>query len=81
MEQDKLYTELYERRVLVFMEEEPQSNKYRQIGFTKETYKNLTSSLGKVISTEGEGENREVEMSDELYELPDLQTILPPPNP
>lgn len=65
--------EMYGTRLLVFLEETPQSNKYRQVLLTKEEFKKMSLSVGEPTGKE-EGGNDVVEMqlSDDLYDLPDL---------
>lgn len=66
---------LYSTRLLVFIETEPQSNKYRQLVLTPEEFKNVSFSIGKVTNKVGNGEQVEVKMSEEIWELPDLPEI------
>lgn len=79
---EDIQNELYSTRMLVFMEEEPQSNKYRQVVLTKEEFLNITKGIGTVIKEEGNIETVEVRKSEEIYTLPDLREIyyLPPDN-
>lgn len=70
-------TELYAQRTLVFIEIEPQSNQYRQVLVEAEQYKELT----KLISTykrktlNNNIEEVEVDLSEQVYTLPDLHDI------
>ena len=69
--------ELYSTRLLVFIEEEPQSNQYRQVILNKEQFKKVSDA---VITIEKEKDEHGMEMvsfkhSEELYELPDLIEI------
>jgi hypothetical protein len=64
--------ELYGTRLLVFLEEEPQSNKYRQILLTKDEFKKLSLSIGTVVEQDGADQTVEMHMSEDLYTLPDL---------
>lgn len=77
------YSEIYGLRTLVFVEVEPQSNKYHQVLLSPEMYKDLTGSISKVSSTFKLGRNettdrfvpieeRELKTSEEEYTLPDL---------
>lgn len=72
-----LHMELYGIRTLLFMETEPQSNKYRQVELTAEEFKNVNMSYGKntgAIIREGVNEV-ELHLSEEIYDLPDLPEI------
>ncbi len=69
------HADVYGVRTLVFMEVEPQSNKYNQVFFTPEEFKVMFNTIGKVLTTDGEYEERKVEHSEEEYDLPDLQEI------
>jgi len=67
---------IYETRMLVFMETEPQSNKYRQVLLNKDMFKKVSDTLASdVLSREGELEIINMLMSEEEYELPDLQSV------
>lgn len=70
-----LYTELYGIRLLIFMEQEPQSNNYRQVLLNPEQFKTLSLTLGEVVSQVGSKQEVELNFSDETYTLPDLQEI------
>ena len=63
---------LYGTRLLVFLEDAPQSNQYRQIILNQDQFKNLSNSIGTVVDKEGDDEQVEIEMSEEIYTLPDL---------
>lgn len=65
------YTDLYGVRTLVFIETEPQSNKYCQVLLSPEMFRNMTDTISKKL-TEGEMEEREIKTSEEEYTLPDL---------
>lgn len=75
MQIDK-YT-LYGTRLLVFLEDSPQSNQYHQIHLTESQFKRVSDSVCDVKSRNGDDEDVEVEMSIETYKLPDLQEIYP----
>ena len=68
------HTDIYGVRVLVFMEIEPQSNKYYQILLTPDMYKNMTATIahptGKL--TESGLDEYALNTSEEEYVLPDL---------
>lgn len=73
-------TEIYGTRLLLFMENEPQSNKYRQIILGPEEFKRVSGSFGKQtgkkIKVMGHKVDEiDVAMSDEIYDLPDLKEI------
>ncbi len=66
---------LFEQRVLVFIESEPQSNKYYQVILNPEQFKAMSATLGKKVSVDNEGlETYELQESEEVYTLPDLQS-------
>lgn len=68
--------ELYEQRLLVFIEIGAQTNKYRQILFNPEEFKKVVMSVGKVVRKDEDGiEEVEIVESEEIYTLPDLQSI------
>ena len=72
--------EIYGTRLLLFMETEPQSNKYRQILPNLEEFKRISSSFGtltgKKIEIEGcDVDELKVKLSDDIYNLPDLKEI------
>lgn len=64
--------DLYKTRLLVFLEEDPQSNKYRQIILTAEQFKNMSDAVCTVESRIGDDEEVTMRLSDEIYTLPDL---------
>ena len=76
--------ELFSQRCLVFLETEPQSNKYNQVILSKEQFKKVSDAIISTFVSEEHPELEEVELidgmeivnielSDEEYELPDLQ--------
>lgn len=71
-------TEIYETRMLIFLETEPQSNKYNQIMVNQEQFK-IISDVISTITDEAmiapNIESREIKLSEEVYELPDLKSI------
>lgn len=67
--------ELYSQRLLVFLETEPQSNKYHQIYLDAENFKRLTATLGTMVGKDGEIEKVLIEESTQIYNLPDLKEI------
>ena len=66
---------LYGKRMLVFLEEEPQSNNYRQVCLTSEEYKNIALSLGTIQELKEEQKKVKLELSEDEYQLPDLKEI------
>lgn len=69
-------TEIYCLRTLVFLETEPQSNKYNQVLLNSEMFKKMTDIISKKIKS-GEIEEREIKLSEEIYPLPDLPESYP----
>jgi hypothetical protein len=67
--------ELYETRILMFIESGPQSNKYHQLYFTEEEFRILSRAIGRVMSKDGKVEFVQYFMSDKTYPLPDLKQI------
>lgn len=68
---------IYEQRVLVFIEIEPQSNQFRQVLLDNEQFKKVTTLFGTLLKTDEKGlEHYEMKESDEIYNLPDLQSYL-----
>lgn len=70
--------ELYETRMLVFMETAPQSNKYRQVWLTHEQFKEVSKNISTLVKVDENNPNkeiREIELSDEVYPLPDLNSV------
>lgn len=67
------YEDLYGLRVLVFMETEPQSNKYHQVLLSPEMFKSMSATLyQKTGKVEGDIEEVILKTGDEEYNLPDL---------
>lgn len=67
--------ELYSTRLLIFLEDAPQSNNYHQIILNGEEFKTVSLTIGKILSKNGVMENVQVQMSEETYKLPDLREI------
>lgn len=69
--------DLYGTRLLVFLETEPQSNKYNQVLLNPAQFKAVSNNIGVYLDEECRPgfEVKEVELSDEEYTLPDLQEI------
>ncbi len=75
----EIYEEIYENRLLVFLETGPQTNKYHQVLLNSEHFKKVSDAVtnGR-ISIEDAREGFEVvefPTSEEEYGLPDLQSI------
>lgn len=77
-------SKLYEARLLIFFEEGPQAGKYRQLLLTYSQFKKVSQAISEVFPVVPAEELPElkpgikvydVELSDELYELPDVQSI------
>lgn len=71
------YSSIYEQRMLIFIETEPQSNKYKQLILNPKEFKNISDALGKVVGEVNIDEKTAVGNyveSEEEYELPDLQS-------
>lgn len=78
------YSDIYGTRVLVFLENKPQSNKYHQVLLSPEMYKAMTATICKPASESfplernEEGrfapqiEMKEIKTSEEEYTFPDL---------
>ena len=72
---EDLKSVIYEQRLLVFIEQEPQSNKYCQVIFTQDEFKKLSDTIGKENGLTEDGlEKRIMCESEEEYTLPDLQS-------
>lgn len=70
--------ELYAIRTLVFVETEPQSNLYRQALLTQEQYKAMTTAISSnIIQGEDNLQTIEIELSDDIYPLPDIKDTYP----
>tara|TARA_Y100000310_G_C20387157_1_gene670989 strand:+ start:410 stop:610 length:201 start_codon:yes stop_codon:yes gene_type:complete len=63
----ELFNEIYSTRLLVFIESEPQSNKYQQVILTPKQFKEVSDD----ISLEGD----KLRLSKEIYKLPDLREV------
>lgn len=75
MEQIDKYT-LYGTRLLVFLEESPQSNKYRQVCLDAKTFKAVSDAICGGPVPEGKDEEEcEIIMSTDVYDLFDLPEI------
>lgn len=74
-EEDDLHSEIYSTRLLVFLETHPQSNKYNQVLLQPEEFKRVALSLGQLVEQTGKTQTVELNSSDEIYTLPDLQEI------
>jgi len=72
---DDITDQIYGIRLLVFVEDAPQTNTYRQVLFTPEEFKRTSLSIGTVTEKNGHKEVIELQMSEETYTLPDLNEI------
>lgn len=64
--------------MLVFLEVEPQSNKYRQVILTPEQFKKVSdASVHRTIERRGNDSLCEHILGDEIYTLPDLHELPP----
>lgn len=68
------YSDIYGLRTLVFVEKEPQSNKYFQVLLSPEMFKNMTATISKPTGRklESGSDEHELQTSEEEYDLPDL---------
>lgn len=71
--QRELRHTMYGIRLLIFLESEPQSNKYNQVLLSPEQFKEVSLKLGMVVNQEGNDQTVSLETSEELYTLPDLR--------
>ena len=68
--------DIYGTRMLIFIETEPQSNKYNQVLLNAEEFKKASLAIGKVIEKDNDGDDKvEFSFSKEEYILPDLKEI------
>lgn len=68
-------SQLYHVRMLIFVEEEPQSNKYRQVILSPEQLRAVSDAIAvnKQAFNNGKQRSIEVQLSDQVFKLPDLQ--------
>lgn len=68
---------LYTTRLLVFMEDKPQSNQYRQVFLSPEEFKAVSFSIGTITGEKNSygDEIVDLQLSSELIKLPDLKEI------
>ena len=67
---------VYENRLLIFLEDKPQSNTYRQLMFTAEEFQRVSLAIGSVIRKQSDGSQLvNLNESNETYKLPDLQSV------
>lgn len=69
--------ELYSTRLLIFMETDAQSNEYNQVFVNKNQFKKISDAICLDIKPADAFGIQEVEinLSNETYQLPDLQEI------
>ncbi len=82
---EDIQTTINEQRLLVFIETTPQSNKYNQILFTPEEFKKISDNIGVILNKSDDQiksgfEMIEINQSEEIYTLPDLQSVYENPN-
>lgn len=77
-QEDEMILELYSTRMLCFMETAPQSNRYRQIILNPEEFKRFSFAIGTDTGKKDDAGQDIVElnMSEEIYPLPDLREYL-----
>lgn len=77
MAESDIYTEIYGLRVLVFLELEPQSNKYQQVMLDADQFKKVSMAMSVATGREiRDGiDEAKTYLSEETYELPDLKEI------
>jgi len=64
--------ELFEVRLLVFLETSPQSNTYKQVLLSAEHFKNVSDAVaGQFIRMDGIYEEVTARLSEDTYPLPD----------
>ncbi len=68
-------SDIFGTRLLIFIEESPQSNKYRQVFLNEEEFKKVSFSIGDVVSEDDGIETVIYKQSEEIYDLPDLREI------
>ncbi len=70
------YTDIYEQRILVFMETKPQSNEYNQVILTPKAFKGMTEAISRRTGkTLAPGiEETLIDTSKAKYKLPDLKS-------
>lgn len=70
------HEDLYSVRILVFIETEPQSNRYKQICFSPEKYSEVTKAISKgAVEVDTGLFEQQLPFSFETYTLPDLPDI------
>jgi hypothetical protein len=69
------YSELYEQRLLVFLETAPQSNTYNQVILDQKQFKGVGNSISTFIKKGENGfDEYNIKLSEDEYKLPDLQS-------
>lgn len=68
-------TEIYGLRTLIFIETEPQSNKYFQIYLSDVQFKEMTTRLGEKVGEENHIDIMKINAGMDVYDLPDLKQI------
>lgn len=69
--------DLYEQRVLLFVETASFTNKYRQIYLTEDQYSKMTEYLMSIFPKEQKGDKIVIKTteSNEIYDLPDVPPV------
>lgn len=67
--------EVFSLRLLMFIEQEPQSNTYRQVILNSDQLKKITYIISNIVEKNGDEEIVDYKASKETYTLPDLQEI------
>lgn len=71
-------SDLYTIRMLVFIEDTPQSNKYRQVRFTKDQHKLFSDAIAKIFPNPNDPTNTfriQLATSTKTFSLPDIPEI------
>lgn len=69
--------ELYQQRVLIFIETDSFTNKYRQLYLNQEQYNILSNFLMQLFPIKEEGKMKfiQFEHSKKIFTLPDVQSV------
>lgn len=72
----ELFSAVYAIRLLVFVEETPQSNHYHQLMLDDKQFKELTTCISRLFPCEhGRDKHSDLEVGDACHTLPDLMQI------
>lgn len=79
VESEDLQLLVNEQRLLVFLETEPQSNRYNQVILDDKKFKRVSDAIGENSRADKElkegFEVYDIQVSEEAFSLPDLQSI------